>query len=104
MQYEKCSTCLGTGRYIDGLSEGERCSDCDGTGRHMDVNPYPTPEKRFYVCRKYSHTDRRQLWSVESRPFVNQPAAAAWKEYLEDESPKLKGTFFIVQMQPEDIE
>lgn len=42
----------------------------------------------------YSHTDKRQLWKVESKPFIRQDGAESWMEYLQTEEPKKE--FFIV--------
>ncbi len=38
---ERCDACLGTGRIIDGLSEGGQCPFCGGTGR--DPHPAASP-------------------------------------------------------------
>lgn len=59
---------------------------------------------QFYVCRKYSWTDRRQLWAVESRPFSNKHGADDWKEFLQSEDPKRKDDYFVVQIQEESTE
>jgi hypothetical protein len=55
----------------------------------------------FHVLRTYSHTDKRCLWKVESRPFVRREDADFWKEFVEKEykteHPKGKHIFFVVE-------
>ena len=41
------------------------------------------PKIWFYVIRTYSHTDRRQLIKVESRPIADYADADLWKRMSE---------------------
>jgi len=47
-----------------------------------------------FVMSSYSHTDRRQLWQVCSKPFIRQADADTWMEYMQSEEPKKE--FFVI--------
>lgn len=51
---------------------------------------------KFYVIRSYSHTDKRKLWSVESRPFDHELDAENWMDFVKKEHPKSK--YSVVQI------
>jgi hypothetical protein len=55
----------------------------------------------FYVVRTHSHTDRQQLWKVESRPMHSRDACESWKNFCEseyrEEHPKGKHKFFVIE-------
>lgn len=42
--------------------------------------------KAFFVCRVYSHTDKRQLLSIESRKMTDMNSAQSWSEFMDSES------------------
>ena len=48
----------------------------------------------YYVVREYSHTDKRQLWSIVSRRITHRRDAEAWAEFQQELQPKHK--FFVV--------
>jgi hypothetical protein len=52
-------------------------------------------DQTYRVMRKYSHTDKRQLWSVESRPIHDLQKAMDWRDFMKTEHPKFD--YFIVQ-------
>jgi len=54
----------------------------------------------YFVLRTYSHTDKRQLWKVESRRFSTELQAKDWKDFLKQESPV--NEYFIVSMTIEE--
>lgn len=50
----------------------------------------------YVVARKYSHTDKRKLWKIESREFTDKQSAINWMDYLKVEEPKHE--YFIVEI------
>ncbi len=59
-------------------------------------------EKRYFVCREYSHTDRRQLWQVLSRGIKDKQSALDWLDFERAQdikkSKKYEGyEYFIVE-------
>jgi hypothetical protein len=56
----------------------------------------------FVVVRTYSHTDKRQLWSVESKRFIEKSQAENWSNFLQkewNESNTRVSEFFVVEIE-----
>jgi|SRR5215217_1949136 len=56
------------------------------------------PEKRFVLCRHYSHTDKRQLWKVETRPQIDRRSCESWMETLKADPKNKKNEYFIAEI------
>jgi len=59
--------------------------------------------QKFIVLREYSHTNRRQLWSVESRHINSEMRAIDWSNYMDSES-KGKRKHFVAAVLSEPDE
>jgi len=59
--------------------------------------------QKFVVLREYSHTDRRHLWSVESRQIACHNNAIDWQDFMDSESNGKRKHFvaFVVENEQE---
>lgn len=59
---------------------------------------------KFIVVREYSHTDRRKLYKVLSRPMEDERAAVSWMNFMADmDEPSPGDKFMVVKVVAEVI-
>lgn len=52
----------------------------------------------FYVCRHYGRGVTKTLFKLESVRFESAERADHWKEFLQEETPKWKDDFFVMEI------
>ena len=56
-------------------------------------------EGRFLVVREYTHTDRKKLYKVLSRPMSDEATAIHWMEFMaEGDEPSPGNKFMVLQV------
>lgn len=58
----------------------------------------------FIVVREYSHTDRRKLYKVLSRPMEDEQIAVSWMKFMaEVDDPSPGNKFMVVKVVAEVV-
>lgn len=61
-------------------------------------------EGRFIVLREYTHTDRKKLYKVLSRPMADEATAIHWMEFMAGvDEPSPGNKFMVVKVVAEVI-
>lgn len=63
------------------------------------VPPDRQEQGQFLVVREYTHTDRKKLYKVLSRPMSSLPMAESWMNFMaEADEPSPGNKFMVVQV------
>ena len=55
-------------------------------------------EGLFIVLREYTHTDRKKLYKVLSRPMSDEATAVLWMEFMVEDEPSPGNKFMVVKV------
>ena len=68
-----------------------------------DVPTDRQEEGRFLVVREYTHTDRKKLYKVLSRPMSDEATAVLWMEFMAEDEPSPGNKFMVVKVVAEVV-